>query len=126
MALIKCTSCNSVHESTLMVCPVCGRCPSCGDRRAPQIEKVGDCPICQTPYCFGCGRCHVCGSMRPTDLPPCTCGHPTDPELLARTEKSFALPRRVGSGCATALGLTVGLTSLGAWISHFLWGYPKS
>jgi hypothetical protein len=121
MALIKCGGCESIYESNLTVCPVCARCPGCGTKRAPHINKVGDCPKCQAPYCSGCGRCHVCGSTRPTDLPPCSCGHPKDLEKLARTEEAWALTKRRGGGCAPALALWVGLSSLGAWLSHSLW-----
>jgi hypothetical protein len=94
MTLIRCGGCESVHESTLKACPVCGRCPGCGARRIPHIDKAGDCPGCGAPYCSGCGRCHVCGSLRPIDLPECGCGHPADKEKLARTEEVFAPPGR--------------------------------
>ncbi len=112
MALIQCGGCESVHESTLAVCPVCGRCPGCGDRRTPHISKVGDCPNCQAPFCSGCGRCHVCGSTRSTDLQPCTCGHLNDLERLAQTEESFALPKRTGRDGMTTFALVLGLTPI--------------
>ena len=38
MALIKCGGCDAIHESTQPVCPVCGRCPCCGDRRVSKRE----------------------------------------------------------------------------------------
>lgn len=116
MALIKCGGCESVHESTLVVCPVCGRCPRCGTKRAPDLKKFGDCRECQAPYCSGCGRCHRCGSVRPTDLPPCSCGHPTDKEGLAQTEKAFAIAPHTGFGCATAI--VIGAAAFGFWIGR--------
>jgi hypothetical protein len=112
MALITCGGCESVHESALAVCPVCGRCPGRGGRRAPHISKADDCPNCQAPFCSGYGRCHVCGSTRSTDLLPCTCGHRIDLERLAQTEASFALPKRRDTDGVTTRSLVVGLTPI--------------
>ena len=43
------------------------------------------------PFCSACGRCPACGKLRPLDLEPCECGHPQDPEKVARVERSFGI-----------------------------------
>jgi hypothetical protein len=98
MALIQCGGCEAVHESTLPVCPVCGRCPCCGTRRVSKRElaEQADCPVCEVPYCSGCGRCHTCGAVRYSGIEPHTCGFPTDPEKVRSVEESFGLRRRRG------------------------------
>ena len=89
MALIRCGGCRAIHESTLAACPACGRCPGCGARQAEAAAKGPGCPDCRAPYCPCCGRCPACGSLRTVALPPCPCGHPSDPDRLARVEATF-------------------------------------
>ena len=93
MSLIRCGGCNAVHESNLTACPVCGRCPHCGDRRvsASQRSALSTCCNCGTPFCDNCGRCHVCGVLRDFGVGPCECGHPNDPKCIEAVERHFAL-----------------------------------
>jgi hypothetical protein len=109
VALIKCEGCTAVHESTLPVCPGCGRCPNCGERRVSKQELAerAACPSCATPYCTGCGRCHVCGALRFTDMPAHECGFPTDPEQVRTVEKVFGLQAQRGGGCLSVVTLAL-------------------
>jgi|SRR6516165_2193924 hypothetical protein len=108
MALVHCNGCEAVHESTLLVCPGCGRCPGCGQKRVSRtrLKELWLCPNCQVPYCAGCGRCHICGLLRFTNLEvePCDCGHPSDHNL----EKWSAVSKKP-PGCLPLLALAVGL-----------------
>jgi hypothetical protein len=96
MSLINCGGCDTVLESTLRACPNCGRCPGCGKKRVDDglLQKKWTCAACEAPYCTGCGRCHACGQLRLFDVEACECGHPGDPERLAKTEKAYRLGRR--------------------------------
>src|SRR4051812_28795883 len=93
MVFLVCERCDAVHESTLPVCPGCGTCPCCGQRRVTgeQLREMSSCPRCQVPYCAGCGRCHSCGESRFADWEPCSCGFPSDPARVASVEQTFGL-----------------------------------
>src|SRR4051812_38906869 len=96
MPLVICDGCNAVHSSTDPVCPSCGHCPRCAQKRVTkeQMRAMAACPKCQVPFCVGCGRCHGCGVVRFADWEPCSCGFPTDPEMVKSVEKAFSLPER--------------------------------
>lgn len=93
MMLIKCGGCEVVHESTLPACPVCSRCPCCGETRVSKRElaEQADCATCGVPYCSGCGRCHVCNKLRFSGMEAHSCGFPDDPEQVRRVEETFGL-----------------------------------
>jgi hypothetical protein len=95
MVLIKCGGCEAIHASTHPACPVCGRCPNCGDRRFSSLELAEQnvCSGCNLPYCSGCGRCHGCGAVRFAELGPHSCGFPTDAEKVRSVETAFGLSR---------------------------------
>jgi hypothetical protein len=103
MALIRCGGCVAVHESTLVVCPGCGRCPCCGERRVSDSELASGCPSCSVPYCSGCGRCHGCGTIRFLEMKPHSCGFPSDVEKVLKVEQSFGLQNRGIAGCSVLL-----------------------
>jgi hypothetical protein len=115
MALIKCDACDAIHESTLPVCPVCGRCPCCGTRRVSKRELAehSACPTCGAPYCSGCGRCHHCGALRFADMEAHSCGFPVDPEKVRSVEESFGLNRKGSWGCLFALAFVLGGLAVG-------------
>ena len=91
--LIRCCGCEAVHESTLAACPVCGRCPACGQKRVSrrQLADESTCRACGVPYCDACGRCQGCGRVRLFEVGVCSCGHPDDPEQIKPVEKHFGL-----------------------------------
>jgi hypothetical protein len=111
MALVRCDGCGAVHESTLSVCPGCGRCPTCGDRRVSmrELAESANCPACGVPYCSGCGRCHTCGAIRFSEMEPHDHGVSED-ERARAVEESFGLHKRGKGGC---LILTIAAVSLG-------------
>jgi hypothetical protein len=122
MALIKCEGCGAIHEAANAVCPVCGRCPGCGQTRIPREKLPAECRTCHVPFCQGCGRCHQCGKLRPLNLEPCGCGHPKDPEKLAEVEKSFGISKPAEPHWSAGYGvvlvvLAVALLALIYWLS---------
>jgi hypothetical protein len=104
MTYVRCPGCDTIHESTLPVCPGCGRCPACGERRATSkyIAEHVACPACGLPYCDRCWRCHGCGKPRYIDAGTCTCGFPDDPAKLAQMEQAFSLSAKP-RGCLSLI-----------------------
>ncbi|WP_156514657.1 hypothetical protein [Planctomyces sp. SH-PL14] len=92
--LIRCLGCEVIHDSAAAVCPGCGRCPNCGDRRisSRDLQSHHLCPQCRTPYCSGCSRCHQCGTVRTFEAPPCRCGFPHQPGLIEALENRCGVP----------------------------------
>ena len=124
MLLIECDGCGSVHESTVPVCPGCGRCPGCGEMRVSEqaIAERVDCPTCGLPYGHACGRCQVCGSSRFTGVGPHGCGFPDDPEKVRSVEKACGLRERRGAGYLVAM---VALVAAGfAAVALTMWVRP--
>jgi hypothetical protein len=55
-----------------------------------QLAEASRCEGCGGPI-HTCGRCHVCGKLRLFHVEACGCGHPNDPAMIARVERSFGL-----------------------------------
>lgn len=123
MSLIRCCGCETIHESTLVVCPGCGRCPSCGKPRISrqELKSMANCPDCETPYCSGCGRCHSCGEIRFRDIEVHGCGFPEDEQKVRTVEETFGLGKR-GTGCLGVLCLMGTLFLSGLLGFEFLQG----
>lgn len=124
MPLIRCDDCFAVHESTLPVCPGCGRCPHCGERRVSKREltEQADCRSCRVPYCSGCGRCHHCGTLRFAEMSVCGCGFPADVEKVRAIERTFGLQTERKAGCLGILAVVgVALASLSSGVVLLCW-----
>ena len=93
MTIIRCGGCEAIHDSTLRVCPSCGRCPGCGRRRVSKkdLPAIRRCSECSGSICISCGRCHQCGGMWSHEIETCGCGFPEDPEALRKTEETFRI-----------------------------------
>lgn len=121
MELIRCEGCAVIHESTLPVCPGCGRCPCCGELRVSrkELRLQAACPGCNVPYCGGCGRCHVCGVLRFAEMEAHSCGFPTDPQTVQSVEKNFGIRER-SRGCLTTLSLCAFTLMSVFWLSGII------
>jgi len=115
---IFCPGCNTAVAPTRPVCPGCGSCLGCGEKRAKGVKQ---CPECDLPYCDCCGRCPGCLELRYEEFGPCDCGHPTNHEKLEELVRFNAVvgaeTARMPLGCVvTIIGMFVALIIGVAWL----------
>lgn len=88
---IRCGDCAHQHPSTVLICPVCGRCPRCADRRLDRRLKK-DRAFCRSCACSklpGDEQCSYCGAVDRLAIGLCVCGHPDVPRGREETERAF-------------------------------------
>lgn len=92
---INCPGCDVVVDPTRAVCPGCGRCIGCGNKRG---KHSAHCEACELPFCTCCGVCPNCHCVRYSGIiAPCECGHPHNAELIRFLIQHEAVKKR-GTG----------------------------